>query len=97
MWGLAPEDGVSRIMNALADPEQPLVIAARCVGLIRALAQVKPAANRSEIYDIDHEIYSHHTRDKQQTWVTGATCTGDSRPRLARVLSILLFDERPGR
>ncbi len=52
-------DGCVRIMDALADPEQPLVIASRCVGLIRALSQVKPAANRSEIYDTDHEIHSH--------------------------------------
>ncbi len=52
-------DGCVRIMDALADEEQPLIIASRCVGLIRALAQVKPAAHRSEIYDTDHEVYSH--------------------------------------
>ena len=38
---------------------QPLVVAERCVGLIRALSQVKPHRGSPEIYDTDHEIFSH--------------------------------------
>ena len=38
---------------------QPLVVAARCVGLIRALSQVKPHRSQHEIYDTDHELFSH--------------------------------------
>ena len=52
-------DGCVRIMNALADEAQPLVIAERCVGLIRALSQIKPQRSSPEIYDTDHEIFSH--------------------------------------
>ncbi len=43
----------------LADEAQPLVVAERCVGLIRALSQVKPHRSSHEIYDTDHEIFSH--------------------------------------
>ena len=35
-------DGCVRIMDLLADEAQPLVVPERCVGLIRALSQVKP-------------------------------------------------------
>ena len=52
-------DGCVRIMNALADEAQPLVVAERCVALIRALSQVKPHRSSHEIYDTDHEIFSH--------------------------------------
>lgn len=52
-------DGCMRIMDALADPEQPLIVAERCVGLIRALAQVKPQRTQPEIYDTGHELFSH--------------------------------------
>ena len=34
-----------RIMDALADPEQPLIVAERCAGLIRALSQVNTAGD----------------------------------------------------
>ena len=37
----------------------PLVIASRCEGLIRALSQVKPKRAQGEVYDTDHEIFSH--------------------------------------
>ena len=37
-------DGCVRIMDALADEAQPLIVAERCSGLIRALSQVKPHA-----------------------------------------------------
>jgi hypothetical protein len=52
-------DGCVRIMDLLADEVQPLVVAARCVGLIRALSQVKPHRSQHEIYDTDHELHSH--------------------------------------
>ena len=52
-------DGCVRIMDLLADETQPLVIAERCVGLIRALSQVKPHRSSPEVYDTDHEIHSH--------------------------------------
>ena len=52
-------DGCVRIMDLLADEAQPLVVAARCTGLIRALSQVKPHRNQHEIYDTDHELHSH--------------------------------------
>lgn len=52
-------DGCVRIMDLLADEQLPLVVASRCEGLIGALAQVKPAKTRPEIYDTDHPIFSH--------------------------------------
>ena len=52
-------DGCVRIMDSLADEVQPLVVAARCTGLIRALSQVKPHRSQHEIYDTDHELHSH--------------------------------------
>ncbi len=51
-------DGCVRIMDLLADEQQPLVVAERCTGLIRALSQVKPHRSSPEIYDTDHEIFS---------------------------------------
>ena len=48
----AVRDGCARIMDALADEAQPLMVAKRCVGLIRALS-AKPKASQSEIYDTD--------------------------------------------
>jgi len=52
-------DGCMRIMDALADPDLPLVVSDSCPGLIRALSQVKPHHTRPECYDFDHEVYSH--------------------------------------
>ena len=52
-------DGCVRIMDLLADEAQPLIIAERCVGLIGALSQVKPHRSSHEIYDTDHELFSH--------------------------------------
>ena len=46
-------------MDALADPVIPLVISSRCVGLIRALSQVKPHKTHPETYDNDHVVFSH--------------------------------------
>lgn len=64
--GLSPEgssssvrDGCVRIHDRLADPAQPLIIASRCNGLIKALSQVRPHRSRPELYDFEHEIYSH--------------------------------------
>ena len=55
----AVRDGCVRIMDLLADETQPLVVAERCAGLIRALSQVKPQRSSPEVYDTDHEIFSH--------------------------------------
>ena len=52
-------DGCVRIMDLLADEAQPLIVAQRCTGLIRALSQVKPHRSQPEIYDNDHELHSH--------------------------------------
>ena len=52
-------DGCVRVMDLLAEETQPLVVAERCSGLIRALSQVKPHRTQHEIYDTDHEIHSH--------------------------------------
>ncbi len=52
-------DGCVRITDLLADEVQPLVVASRCRGLIRALSEVKPKRGQVEIYDTDHELYSH--------------------------------------
>jgi hypothetical protein len=52
-------DGCVRIMDALAGEELPLLVAERCTGLIRALSQVKPKRAQAEIYDTDHELFSH--------------------------------------
>ena len=40
-------DGCVRIMDLLADEAQPLVVAERCAGLIRALSEVKPQRSSS--------------------------------------------------
>ena len=45
-------------MNLLAEEELPLVVAARCKGLIRALSQVKPHSATTNLRQ-DHEIFSH--------------------------------------
>jgi hypothetical protein len=52
-------DGCVLIMNALADETHPPVVSERCVGLIRALSQVKPHRSKPESYDTDHELFSH--------------------------------------
>jgi hypothetical protein len=64
--GLAPQsepsgvrDGCVRIMDLLADEAQPLIIARRCVGLIRALSAVKPHRGHPELYDYEHARFSH--------------------------------------
>jgi hypothetical protein len=64
--GLAPQskhsgvrDGCVRIMDQLADEKQPLIIASRCGGLIRALSAVKPHRSHPETYDNDHVLFSH--------------------------------------
>lgn len=64
--GLSPQgrssglrDGCVRMMDALADPNLPLIISEACPGLIAALSQVKPHRSRPELYDHDHEVYSH--------------------------------------
>lgn len=44
-------DGCVRIMNALAEPEVPLVVSTSCHGLIRCLSQVKPDKSRPDLYD----------------------------------------------
>jgi hypothetical protein len=46
-------------MDALADEALPLLVAERCTGLIRALSQVKPKRAQVEVYDTDHELFSH--------------------------------------
>jgi hypothetical protein len=64
--GLAPQgkpssvrDGCVRIMDSLADEAQPLIIAERCSGLIRALSSVRPHRGRPEVYDFEHQRFSH--------------------------------------
>ena len=64
--GLAPQgkpsgvrDGCVRIMDLLADEAQPLIISERCSGLIRALSSVKPLRGKPEVYDTEHELFSH--------------------------------------
>jgi hypothetical protein len=52
-------DGCVRIMDLLADEAQPLIIARRCVGLIRSLSAVKPHRGHPEVYDYEHERFSH--------------------------------------
>ena len=41
------------------DPDQRLIVHPRCVGLITALTNVKPHRNDPDVYDTDHETYSH--------------------------------------
>lgn len=55
----AVRDGCVRVMDALADEALPLLVAARCTGLIRALSQVKPKRSQPETYDTAHELFSH--------------------------------------
>jgi hypothetical protein len=64
--GLAPQgkpssvrDGCVRIMDMLADQAQPLIVSERCSGLIAALSSVKPHRSRPEVYDTEHERFSH--------------------------------------
>ena len=46
-------------LDLLADEQLPLVVASPCQGLIRALCQVKPLKGHPEVYDTEHELYSH--------------------------------------
>jgi hypothetical protein len=46
-------------MDLLADEAQPLIISERCTGLIAALASVKPHRGRPEVYDFEHQLFSH--------------------------------------
>ena len=64
--GLRPSGRAPRCVTAvcaswICSPmrPQPLVVAERCAGLIRALSQVKPQRSSPEVYDTDHEIFSH--------------------------------------
>jgi hypothetical protein len=43
-------NGCVRILNALADPDYPLVVASSCTGLIKAFATVRPDSGREDIY-----------------------------------------------
>jgi hypothetical protein len=52
-------DGCVRVMDMLADEAQPLIIAERCSGLIAAISAVGPYRNRPEVYDTEHERFSH--------------------------------------
>jgi hypothetical protein len=69
-------DGCVKIMNLLAAEEQPLVIASRCEGLIRALSQIKPHRANHEIYDKDHEIFSHPLDALRYLLVSGVPGAG---------------------
>ena len=44
-------DGCVRILNAIAAPEYPLVVARSCPGLIEAFSTIRPDKGRSDIYD----------------------------------------------
>ena len=74
-------DGCVQIMNLLAQEEQPLVIASRCEGLIRALSQIKPHRANHEIYDKDHE--SSRTHSMPCAICSPAACPGPARRRSA--------------
>jgi hypothetical protein len=52
-------DGAVLIMNHLAEPQIPLVVARRCHGLRDALAQSKPNKARPDCYDFEHPIFAH--------------------------------------
>jgi hypothetical protein len=69
-------DGCVQIMNLLAQEEQPLVIASRCEGLIRALSQIKPHRANHEIYDKDHELFSHPLDALRYLLVSGVPGAG---------------------
>ena len=69
-------DGCVQIMNLLAAEEQPLVIASRCEGLIRALSQIKPHRANHEIYDKDHELFSHPLDALRYLLVSGVPGAG---------------------
>ena len=46
-------DGCVFIMDVLADEALPLLV------LVRALGHMKPESTQPEIYDVDHELFSH--------------------------------------
>jgi hypothetical protein len=52
-------DGCVRMTEMIADPDLPLIVHPRCKGLIRAIGNVRPHHTRAEVYDYDHDIYSH--------------------------------------
>jgi hypothetical protein len=56
-------DGCMRIMNALADPDLPLVVSEDCPDLIRCLTQVKPDKAKPELYDQREDSPYQHLLD----------------------------------
>ena len=78
--GSSVRDGCVRVMDLLADETQPLVVAKRCTGLIRALSQVKPHRSQHEIHDTDHEIFSHPLDALRYLMVNLPQPAGDWKP-----------------
>jgi hypothetical protein len=63
--GLAPvgihssiRDGCVRIMDAIADPDLPLLVSKSCVWLVEALGAISPDRRRPDIYD-ENSTYTH--------------------------------------
>jgi hypothetical protein len=91
-------EGCVRIMNLLAQEEQPLLIASRCEGLIRAISQVKPHRANHEIYDKDHETFSHPLDALRYLLVSGVSEAGPQTVSFsADAPSALELLERAGR
>lgn len=72
--GMRPEGKPSKVANgvvlmveSIGDdhvdedglPDRRLIIHERCVGLIAAISNVQKHRNDDDIYDTDHEVYSH--------------------------------------
>lgn len=93
-------DGCVLLRESIGDPDDDarLIVHPRCVGLIDALTNVRPHRNDPEIYDTDHELYSHpidglrywhvnrYRRRKSSSASSVATSSSDSdRPTRNRV------------
>ena len=52
-------DGCIRMIDAIADPERPLLVHERCAHLRTALGAIRPHRGRPDVYDFDDPAYSH--------------------------------------
>ena len=53
-------DGCVYMRESIADePDARLIVHPRCVGTIEALTNLRPHRNDREVYDTDHEVWSH--------------------------------------
>ena len=61
-------DGCVRLFDAIADPELPLQVSARCPWLLEALRGVRPDKHRPDLYDQRESSPYQHVLDALRYW-----------------------------